>query len=83
MNGWVGKILRVDLSEQDYVIEDLDPDFARDWIGGQGTASKILFDEIDPAEDSLRFYFLGANWRKRVEHIGEKKTDDPDGPLIV
>ena len=53
MNGWVGKILRVDLSEQDYMIEDLDPEFARDWIGGQGTASKILFDEIDPAVDGL------------------------------
>lgn len=53
MNGWVGKILRVDLSEQDYMIEDLDPDFAREWIGGQGTASKILFDEIDPAVDGL------------------------------
>jgi CRISPR-associated protein Cas2 len=42
-----------------------------------------LIDEIDPAEDSLRFYFLGANWRKRVEHIGAKKTHDPEGPLIV
>jgi CRISPR-associated protein Cas2 len=42
-----------------------------------------LIDEIDPKEDSLRFYFLGANWRKRVEHIGAKKTDDPEGPLIV
>ena len=42
-----------------------------------------LIDEIDPKEDSLRFYFLGANWRKRVEHIGAKKIDDPEGPLIV
>lgn len=42
-----------------------------------------LIDEIDQGEDSLRFYFLGANWRNRVEHIGTKKTEDPDGPLIV
>lgn len=27
-----------------------------------------LLEEYDPAEDSLRFYFLGSNWRSRVEH---------------
>ena len=42
-----------------------------------------LIDEIELEEDSLRFYFLGANWRKRVEHVGTKKPDDPEGPLIV
>ena len=34
-------------------------------------------------EDSLRFYFLGSNWRKRVEHIGAKESIDQEGPLIV
>ncbi len=34
-----------------------------------------LIKEIDPETDSLRFYFLGANWRQRVEHIGAKKVD--------
>lgn len=38
---------------------------------------------IDPSEDSLRFYFLGANWQKRVEHIGAKPSFDQEGPLIV
>ena len=42
-----------------------------------------LIDEIDPKLDSLRFYFLGSNWRHRVEHIGAKKAVDPEGPLIV
>lgn len=42
-----------------------------------------LIDEIDPEEDSLRFYFLGANWRRRIEHIGIKEVEDPEGPLIV
>jgi CRISPR-associated protein Cas2 len=42
-----------------------------------------LVQEIDPAKDSLRFYFLGANWRRRVEHIGAKPTYDPEGPIIV
>ena len=38
---------------------------------------------IDGELDSLRFYFLGANWKKRVEHIGAKKPLDPEGPMIV
>ena len=44
---------------------------------------KKLIQEIDPEKDSLRFYFLGANWRHRVEHIGAKKALDPDEPLVV
>ena len=42
-----------------------------------------LIDEIDPEADSLRFYFLGSNWKHRVEHIGAKKSLDQEGPLIV
>lgn len=42
-----------------------------------------LEGEIEPATDSLRYYFLGNNWKSRVEHIGSKKSYDPEGPLIV
>jgi CRISPR-associated protein Cas2 len=42
-----------------------------------------LIDEIDQEADSLRFYYLGSNWRRRVEHVGAKKTIDQEGPLIV
>jgi CRISPR-associated protein Cas2 len=42
-----------------------------------------LIKQIDPDKDSLRFYFLGANWRRRVEHVGAKKAIDPDEPLVV
>ncbi|HBH86256.1 MAG TPA: CRISPR-associated endonuclease Cas2 [Syntrophaceae bacterium] len=42
-----------------------------------------LMDEIDPKEDSLRFYYLGSKWKRRVEHVGAKKTIDQEGPLIV
>lgn len=38
---------------------------------------------IDPEKDSLRFYFLGSNWRHRVEHIGAKPSYDPEGVLIT
>ena len=42
-----------------------------------------LTDTIDPSKDSLRFYFLGKNWKRRVEHVGAKQTYDPHVPLIV
>ena len=41
-----------------------------------------LSEIIDPETDSLRFYNLGNNWRRRVEHIGAKPGVDLEGPLI-
>ena len=38
---------------------------------------------MDEKKDSLRFYFLGANWRKRLEHVGAKAGYDPQGPLLL
>jgi CRISPR-associated protein Cas2 len=38
---------------------------------------------IDPELDSLRFYFLGANWQKRIEHVGAKPAVDLNATLIV
>ena len=42
-----------------------------------------LVAEADPAEDSLRFYFLGNAWKGRIEHVGTKPAYDPEGPLIL
>jgi len=42
-----------------------------------------LLKEFKEEEDSLRFYFLGANWKGRKEHHGIKTVLDLDGPLIV
>ena len=44
---------------------------------------KALLDAIDPDRDSLRFYFLGANWKRKVEHHGAKASYDPEGTLLV
>lgn len=33
--------------------------------------------------DSLRFYFLGSNWRRRVEHIGANDVPGFEDPMIV
>ncbi|WP_193171272.1 CRISPR-associated endonuclease Cas2 [Nisaea nitritireducens] len=38
---------------------------------------------IDPEFDSLRYYYLGANWQRKVEHVGAKPTIDLGGTLIV
>lgn len=49
----------------------------------QWTALKArLITEIDAAEDSLRFYRLGADGQRRVEHVGAKPILDLDGPLV-
>lgn len=42
-----------------------------------------LFQIYLPDEDSLRFYFLGRNWERRVEHYGAKPTANIDGPLFA
>jgi CRISPR-associated protein Cas2 len=41
-----------------------------------------LIDEIDPAKDSLRFYRLGADGKRRVEHVGAKAILNLEGPLL-
>ena len=38
---------------------------------------------IDKNHDSLRYYYLGSNWKHRVEHIGAKPSLDFDDPLVV
>lgn len=44
---------------------------------------KRILDIVEPEEDSIRFYFLGKNWKRRIEHHGAKPAVDLDGPLIV
>ena len=51
-----------------------------------GTFLKLkdrLMKIIDEEQDSLLFYYLGNNWKRRVEHIGAKETYDPEGSLIL
>ncbi len=38
---------------------------------------------INNEEDSLRYYFLGSNWKRRVEHVGTKTTYDPEGVIMA
>lgn len=43
----------------------------------------LLLSVIDPGSDSLRFYYLGNNWRDRVEHMGAKPSIDLEGPIVI
>lgn len=38
---------------------------------------------IDKDKDSLRFYFLGNNYKNRIVHIGAKEAFDVEAPLII
>lgn len=42
-----------------------------------------LCSSIDKERDSIRFYYLGANWQRRVEHFGTKGGYDPEGLLVT
>lgn len=42
-----------------------------------------LEGNIRPEVDSLRYYYLGSNWSRRVEHVGAKPARDLNGPLII
>jgi CRISPR-associated protein Cas2 len=42
-----------------------------------------LVDVMDEELDSLRFYYLGNNWERKVEHIGAKAVLDLNGLLLL
>lgn len=66
---------------------------------GQRVQFSVFEIEVDPAQwtrlkarlegiirsevDSLRYYYLGSNWSRRVEHVGAKPAMDLNGPLIL
>ncbi|MBZ4024113.1 CRISPR-associated endonuclease Cas2 [Rhodobacter sp. TJ_12] len=66
---------------------------------GQRVQFSVFEIEVDPAQwvklkarleavirpefDSLRYYYLGSNWERKVEHVGAKPALDLNGPLIL
>lgn len=51
-----------------------------------GTFLKLkdkLLNIMDEDCDSLRFYYLGNNWKKKIEHFGAKQTYDSEGVIII
>ena len=49
------------------------------WVQLKNTLEKSINDKTD----SLRYYYLGANYKRRIEHVGAKPSYDVDEPLIV
>lgn len=50
-----------------------------DWV----VLKNRLESEMDDSVDSLRYYFLGSNWQRRVEHVGAKPAADFHDTLIM
>jgi CRISPR-associated protein Cas2 len=42
-----------------------------------------LLEEYKEDYDSLRFYFLGKKWQRRVEHHGVKSGYDPENDVLI
>jgi len=53
VKGWHGKILRVNLTTGEISTETIDPQIAKDYLGGRGWAIRYLYDEVDPKVDPL------------------------------
>ncbi|HET91885.1 MAG TPA: aldehyde ferredoxin oxidoreductase [Chloroflexi bacterium] len=53
MNGYIGKILRVDLSTGELWDEPLNEGYARAFVGGSGLAARYVYDVVDGATDPL------------------------------
>lgn len=51
--GYIGKILRVNLTEHSYKVEDLDVNMAKKFIGGRGLGTKLYTDEVNPKVEAL------------------------------
>jgi len=49
------------------------------WVQLKNSLEKI----IDTSRDSLRYYYLGSKWERKVEHVGAKPAIEMEGPLIV
>jgi CRISPR-associated protein Cas2 len=42
-----------------------------------------LLDIYNAEEDNLKFYFLGSNWKRRVESFGKSRNLNIDDTLIL
>lgn len=74
----IAKLCQVFGQRVQYSVFEIEVDMAQ-WT----TLKNNLIKVMDEEEDSLRFYYLGNNWERRVEHIGAKKTLDLNGLLLV
>ncbi len=48
----------------------------------RGLQAKLV-EIMDPKQDSLRFYYLGKNYKTKIEHFGIKSAYDPEDVLML
>ncbi|UCH43055.1 MAG: hypothetical protein JSW16_00510, partial [Dehalococcoidales bacterium] len=53
LNGYNGKILRVDLSSRNISVDEPEEDFYRSYVGGRGLVSYYLLREVKAGVDPL------------------------------
>ena len=53
MNGYMGKVLRVDLGAEELRDEPLNEEYARSFVGGSGLAARIIYDMTGSDTDPL------------------------------
>jgi CRISPR-associated protein Cas2 len=73
----IAKVCRDYGQRVQYSVFEVEVDFAQ-WT----FLKSNLCELIDPEHDSLRFYYLGSNWKSKVEHVGTKAALDLNGPLV-
>lgn len=82
--GGARRLRRVAKACQDYGQRVQNSVFEIEVDPAQWTALKNRLEEIITIKlDSLRYYYLGANWQRRVEHVGAKPSTDLGGILIL
>lgn len=82
--GGAGRLRRISKACRDYGQRVQFSVFEIEVDPAQWTALKARLEGIiDPERDSLRYYHLGANWKRRVEHVGAKPALDLTGTLII
>ena len=53
MYGWIGNVLRVNLTDGTFRREPLREDLARDYLGARGLGTRYFVDEVDPTVDPI------------------------------
>lgn len=53
MYGWIGKVLRVNLTDGTTKVENLKKDWAKDYLGARGLGTRYFVDEVNPTVDPL------------------------------
>jgi len=60
----MNKLLVIDLTEKSFLVEQIDPEMARSYIGGSGLAARLLYDRIkldtDPLDPENPLLFLAG-----------------------